>query len=928
MDNYITIRIPEATTSAKIRRKSAYPQDKNMQLTSISQFSIGLILLLLTNVTNGQQVGVDICACTPRVYEMTLDFSLTCPPILVDIGEGVIEGSCLITSFDNPEVTDLVPVAVSSVQFIELDQGGTPLSVTQETGDYRNGSVLIYRSVSERGIVPLAFQTRAIGMNDDGDTLIMQWALTYNNDCGIFPILKEGQSVGWTIFTDLTNPLQTVCPIGEADFCEACKTSEECYEADACTFRDSATGLWSGIAETCNAGELCDECFPDSPCYRGDQTVTAIPTRMNSTMPTEMRELSATPTKMQSMVPTEKHSALPTESTVTPTRKPTEVPTKEPSTMPNVMHSAMPSEKHSSAPTDMPTTASPTDMPNNEPTNEPTNMPTNIPTVEPTNIPTEEPTKMPTKMTTKEPTKMPTKEPTKMPTEEPTKMPTEVPTKIPSRAPDLLTDRPSIPRKKRRSRAKNSQISSNDNLEQREEELFEKNESEREDVSTDINGSNDDQIERGDDLLAQEDSQKIRDGARDSTDSIEREVRDSMDSIESEVMHTGRSGKDDTNDDDDDLLERDNLLAQEDPSENAMDGATDSMDSIEREVRDSMEVEEDENTQSHYDTNRSTHVSMDIGGTGSVDNYNNDDDLLESGDNLLARDDPSENAIDGATDTVESIEQEVRDSMEEEQEENVQSYYDADRSTHVSMDMGRSGSDDNNISDDDLLKRDDLLAQEDPSENTMDGATDSIDSIEREVGDSMEEEEEENKQSHNDTEISGNDDNNNNNDDLLENGDNLLEQEDPMSEGGNFSQDLNDFKYEFVAMEEELNEEILSDHNSVDSDEHGEEMLAMEENFGTDMLAMEEDLNTLNDLYARKGGKGGKGGKGEGKRKKSKGKSDYYAKSRSKSYIKRNKGKKYNDSMDGADNLYSGRKKEGKKSKKMMKRSQRFIRNR
>ena len=114
---------------------------------------------------------------------------------------GIDDATCLVAGFDNVNVTDRIPVAVSSVQLIELGQDGAPAAVAQETGDFRDGDSITYTSISFEGAVaPRAFQVRALGRNAAGEPLVLQWAVTYTNNCGVFPVLEINDSVGWTIF--------------------------------------------------------------------------------------------------------------------------------------------------------------------------------------------------------------------------------------------------------------------------------------------------------------------------------------------------------------------------------------------------------------------------------------------------------------------------------------------------------------------------------------------------------------------------------------------------------------------------------------------------------------------------------------------------------------------------------------------------------
>ena len=170
--------------------------------------SLGIFVAMfssLIGMTNAQIAGTELCACNPRVYELTFDFSRGCEPINVDRDSGgIMDATCLVAGFDNINVTDLVPVAVSSVQLIEIGQDGGPAAVAQETGDFRDGSTITYTSVSFEGAVaPRAFQVRALGRNAGGEPIVLQWAGTYSNNCGVWPVLELQDSVGWTIFVSL-----------------------------------------------------------------------------------------------------------------------------------------------------------------------------------------------------------------------------------------------------------------------------------------------------------------------------------------------------------------------------------------------------------------------------------------------------------------------------------------------------------------------------------------------------------------------------------------------------------------------------------------------------------------------------------------------------------------------------------------------------
>jgi len=174
-------------------------------LIALSSFLVGR--------TEAQVVGVDICACSPSVYEFTLDFFLTCldSNIKAGEGEGIIEFDCSVSPFEGGNVTDLTPVAVSSIDILELDQEVKPLATTTRFVNFRNGDKFNYTSIIRDPTlinatsVPKGFQLSVVGRNVLDEALLMIWIISFTNDCDSFPILFEGESIGWTIFVSQTS---------------------------------------------------------------------------------------------------------------------------------------------------------------------------------------------------------------------------------------------------------------------------------------------------------------------------------------------------------------------------------------------------------------------------------------------------------------------------------------------------------------------------------------------------------------------------------------------------------------------------------------------------------------------------------------------------------------------------------------------------
>ena len=88
---------------------------------SLFRSSVGFlgIISVLVGVPSGQnvpvpnEVGDDLCGCSPGTYEFTFDFSLTCPPVNITRNDGIDTTFCQISPFGSAgdNITDLVPVS-------------------------------------------------------------------------------------------------------------------------------------------------------------------------------------------------------------------------------------------------------------------------------------------------------------------------------------------------------------------------------------------------------------------------------------------------------------------------------------------------------------------------------------------------------------------------------------------------------------------------------------------------------------------------------------------------------------------------------------------------------------------------------------------------------------------------------------------------
>jgi hypothetical protein len=185
----------------------------NVRSKIVEWFLAAVLICSLLKSSSGQddlEIGVDICYCAPNTYQFTLDFSLFCPPVNITLGDAVRATTCQVEPFDDSTITDLVPVAVQSIDILELDQSLQVIFQEEIEGNFGDGDTFEYTSVAaipgqvvDAADLPRAIQINIIGVNQAEETIINVYIITFTNSCGSYPVLSEGQSAGWTVFVSL-----------------------------------------------------------------------------------------------------------------------------------------------------------------------------------------------------------------------------------------------------------------------------------------------------------------------------------------------------------------------------------------------------------------------------------------------------------------------------------------------------------------------------------------------------------------------------------------------------------------------------------------------------------------------------------------------------------------------------------------------------
>lgn len=193
---------------------------------SIRKTWMGLLVFLAfttnhrtTTMTSAQDISIStdgVCACSPPRYTFILDLSLTCPPTNITTGSGVTSVTCLVSPFGAP-TTDLAPVVINSIGIIELDQTNSILVEERRDNELFDGATFSYSSIINNpeevdGVqkIPKALQLNLSGRNEDGVMLMSILIIVFSNECGVLPVIPDGQSAGWVIFVSCVSIVHVV----------------------------------------------------------------------------------------------------------------------------------------------------------------------------------------------------------------------------------------------------------------------------------------------------------------------------------------------------------------------------------------------------------------------------------------------------------------------------------------------------------------------------------------------------------------------------------------------------------------------------------------------------------------------------------------------------------------------------------------------
>lgn len=96
-------------------------------------------------------------------------------------------------------------MGVEFVTVLELGQNFAIIAQQNYTQNFADGDSFDYVSVVSDDVstFPKALQMNIYGQNADGEAIVNIIAISFTNNCSVYPVLGDGFSLGWTEFVSL-----------------------------------------------------------------------------------------------------------------------------------------------------------------------------------------------------------------------------------------------------------------------------------------------------------------------------------------------------------------------------------------------------------------------------------------------------------------------------------------------------------------------------------------------------------------------------------------------------------------------------------------------------------------------------------------------------------------------------------------------------
>jgi len=162
---------------------------------------------------SAQRIGIDICACQPAAYTFTFNFSLGCADTsIIPFQNGIGNVSCTVAPELDDNITDFSPALVTRAEVYELDQQKDVIGFSPVQGPFFDSQSFRYVSViagqtnnTNPLFIPSAIQLSIYAINFEEQAMVNFWVIEFTNECNIYPVILEGETIGWTILVSAVN---------------------------------------------------------------------------------------------------------------------------------------------------------------------------------------------------------------------------------------------------------------------------------------------------------------------------------------------------------------------------------------------------------------------------------------------------------------------------------------------------------------------------------------------------------------------------------------------------------------------------------------------------------------------------------------------------------------------------------------------------
>eukprot|EP00523_Entomoneis_sp_CCMP467_P002721 CAMPEP_0168754478 /NCGR_PEP_ID=MMETSP0724-20121128/19525_1 /TAXON_ID=265536 /ORGANISM="Amphiprora sp., Strain CCMP467" /LENGTH=624 /DNA_ID=CAMNT_0008802965 /DNA_START=199 /DNA_END=2073 /DNA_ORIENTATION=+ len=165
------------------------------------------------------QIGETLCACQPSIWDINLNFALSCDDETFVVGPGIEDTACIVAPRQE-NVTDFDFLQVSLILITERDQERNVINErTILPGPLNNGDSFSYSSYIDGNTdfntttLPREIQFDFNGINMLGQLIRATWSLEFTNDCTVFPVVEAGDQTIISSITDVADPPGALCPI-------------------------------------------------------------------------------------------------------------------------------------------------------------------------------------------------------------------------------------------------------------------------------------------------------------------------------------------------------------------------------------------------------------------------------------------------------------------------------------------------------------------------------------------------------------------------------------------------------------------------------------------------------------------------------------------------------------------------------------------